>query len=139
MVDQNSSGFVRNDFYDESALPEFFDYEDECDLLGNGALTLISTPGHTPGHQCLKIRFPSGAVHILSGNAVYSAAQLDAGEPPSIAWDSTIATQSVRYLASLRDAGARVHVCHDPGQWEGVDKVLTIHDENDLCRSEVSS
>ncbi len=129
VMDDNSSGFVRNDFYDDNALPDFFDYESECDLLGNGVLTLVSTPGHTPGHQCLKITFPSGARHILSGDAVYSAGQLDTGDPPAITWDRDVAVESVKRLAGLRDSGASVHVCHDPGEWNGVEKVQTVYEE----------
>jgi len=131
VMDENSSSFVRNDFYDEQALPEFFDYDTECDLLGNGVLALVSTPGHTPGHQCLRITFPSGAQHILSGDAVYNAGQLDTGEPPAIHWDRDRAVESVKRLAGLRSAGATVHVCHDPGEWRGVEAIKTVYEEKE--------
>ena len=31
------------------------------DLFGDGSVTLISTPGHSPGHQCLLVRLPRPA------------------------------------------------------------------------------
>lgn len=129
VMDEDSSGFVRGDFYDEDNLPELFEYDDECDLFGTGDLVLISTPGHTPGHQSAAIRFGSGATHVLTGDAVYSADDLVTLSPPTVYSDRDAAVESVKRLAALRDGGSTIHVCHDPSHWAGITAVRPIHEE----------
>lgn len=129
LMDTPSSGFVRADFFDAEQLPELFDYESSYDLLGDGSVVLLSTPGHTPGHQSLLLRFPSGTEYVLSGDAVYSCGELAAGRPPGIAWDSEMAGQSARRLQAMAQDGTHVLVCHDAKTWAGQDQVTTIHSE----------
>ena len=40
----------------------------DYDVFGDGAVMLISTPGHTPGHQCLLVRLPKTGPVLLSGD-----------------------------------------------------------------------
>jgi glyoxylase-like metal-dependent hydrolase (beta-lactamase superfamily II) len=131
LMDEPSSGFVRNDFYSAAAEQHEFDYDERHILVqdGSGSLTLVSTPGHTPGHQCLEVRFPSGRAFVLSGDAVYTMAQLDEGRPPGLGWDREMATDSVETLAALRRDGAEVLVCHDPLTWRGVNDIAEVHHE----------
>src|SRR5882724_6762150 len=44
--------------------------EGDRDVFGDGSVTIISTPGHTPGHQSLMVRLPKTGVVLLSGDAV---------------------------------------------------------------------
>lgn len=129
LMDTPSSGFVRADFFDVARPPELFDYETSYDLLGDGSLILLSTPGHTPGHQSMLVRFPSGARYVLSGDAVYSCSDLEAGRPPGIVWDDELARRSARRLQAMAQDGAQVLVCHDAGTWAGQGQVTTIHSE----------
>ncbi len=41
------------------------------DVFGDGSVTIISTPGHTPGHQSLLVRLPQTGAVVLSGDAVH--------------------------------------------------------------------
>src|SRR5437867_4290050 len=41
------------------------------DLFGDGSVTILSTPGHTPGHQSLLVRLPKTGYVVLSGDAVH--------------------------------------------------------------------
>lgn len=129
LMDVPSSGFVRGDFYDEAGPPRLFDYETTFDLLGDGRLVLLSTPGHTPGHQSLVVRFDSGRQYVLTGDAVYTCAELEAGEAPRIAWDRTLAIESAQQLRAMARSGVQVLVSHDAGTWGGQDRVTTIHTE----------
>jgi glyoxylase-like metal-dependent hydrolase (beta-lactamase superfamily II) len=45
--------------------------EGDLDVFGDGSLTIISTPGHTPGHQSLLVNLPKTGWLILSGDAVH--------------------------------------------------------------------
>lgn len=51
--------------------------EGERDVFGDGALRLVPTPGHTPGHQSLVVRLPKTGTLVLSGDAAIVAEQLE--------------------------------------------------------------
>jgi N-acyl homoserine lactone hydrolase len=40
-------------------------------VFGDGSVTIISTPGHTPGHQSLLVKLPKTGALLLSGDAVH--------------------------------------------------------------------
>ncbi len=77
-------------------------------------LSVIATPGHTAGHQCVLVRAADGASDILIGDAAYTPRQY-AGPP-----DAEILPGQASDLASWRDSlrriralsPARVHFCH---------------------------
>ncbi len=46
-------------------------FDASLDLFGDGSLTLLSTPGHTPGHQSLLVTLGSGRKVLLTGDAVW--------------------------------------------------------------------
>src|SRR4051812_1292314 len=46
--------------------------EGDHDVFGDGSVTLISTPGHSPGHQCLLVKLPKTGAILLSGDAVHT-------------------------------------------------------------------
>ena len=45
--------------------------EGDRDVFGDGSVTILSTPGHTPGHQSLLVKLPKTGAIILSGDAVH--------------------------------------------------------------------
>ena len=49
------SGFLAGDLAAITASD--WDYDDTFDVLGDGSLILLSTPGHTPAHQALLVTF----------------------------------------------------------------------------------
>ena len=40
----------------------------DYDLFGDGSVTILAAPGHTPGHQCLQIELAKSGTVILSGD-----------------------------------------------------------------------
>lgn len=105
------------------------EYEPDDTLTAR--LELISTIGHTPGHQSLAVTFPSGRRFVLSGDAVYNREQLETGQPPGLTWDREAATQSVGVLGALVEKGATVLISHDPRLWVDVATVAPVWDEDD--------
>jgi N-acyl homoserine lactone hydrolase len=81
------------------------------DLLGDGSLELLLTPGHTPGHQSLRI-----AEHglVIGADVTHFASTLDDLRFPSFADDFDAQTSSAHRLRALRDDGERVLPGHDP-------------------------
>jgi len=77
-------------------------------------LSVITTPGHTAGHQCVVVSSASGASDLLIGDAAYTPRQYtgpaDAELPPGQASDPAAWRQSLRRIQSM--SPARVHFCH---------------------------
>jgi N-acyl homoserine lactone hydrolase len=46
--------------------------EGDADVFGDGSVTLVSTPGHTPGHQSLLVHLKESGFIILSGDVAHS-------------------------------------------------------------------
>jgi N-acyl homoserine lactone hydrolase len=80
------------------------------DLLGDGSVELLFTPGHTPGHQSVRV----GDDLIIGGDVTHFAAGLDDGRLPIFGDDLDLQLASAERLRALRDAGADVRPGHDP-------------------------
>jgi N-acyl homoserine lactone hydrolase len=93
------------------------------DLLGDGSITLVLTPGHTLGHVSLIIRL-SGRDALLTGDAVYTMATLHDGARPWRAEDPKAFEQSVHSLASWshEHPDALVIPGHDMAAWERLEE-----------------
>jgi len=128
-MDDPYTGYVRHDFHGDNQHLELFDYEDRFDLFGDGALLLISTIGHTPGHQSLLVTFPSGQSFALTGDALYTRTQLETRQPPGLTFDRHEAEQSAERVCELGDRGATVLIAHEPSMWTNVETVATIREE----------
>jgi N-acyl homoserine lactone hydrolase len=79
-------------------------------LLGDGSVELLFTPGHTPGHQ--SVRVEEGLV--IGGDVTHFAAGLDDHRLPIFGDDLEVQLASAERLRALRDAGAEVRPGHDP-------------------------
>jgi N-acyl homoserine lactone hydrolase len=80
------------------------------DLLGDGSVELLSTPGHTPGHQSVRV----GRQLIIGGDVSHFAAGLDDHRFPLFGDDLDAQQASAERLHALREAGATVRPGHDP-------------------------
>jgi N-acyl homoserine lactone hydrolase len=80
------------------------------DLLGDGSIQLLSTPGHTPGHQSVRV----GERLVLGADVTHYASGLDDHRFPMFADDHAAQAASAERLRALRDAGADVRPGHDP-------------------------
>jgi len=80
------------------------------DLLGDGSIELLLTPGHTPGHQSIRV----GERLVLGVDVAHFASTLDDRRFPAFADDFAAQGQSADRLCRLRDAGASVLPGHDP-------------------------
>jgi N-acyl homoserine lactone hydrolase len=79
------------------------------DLLGDGSIELLSTPGHTPGHQSVRV----GDL-VLGVDVAYFAGGLDDLRFPAFADDREEQVRSAERLRGLRDAGLTIQPGHDP-------------------------
>lgn len=91
----------------------------EHDLFGDGSVTLFPTFGHTPGHQSVRVKLPSGEV-ILAGDCCYIKRNLDELRLPANTWDKQIGVETLRALAKARARGTRVFYGHDAQFWSTI-------------------
>jgi N-acyl homoserine lactone hydrolase len=80
------------------------------DLLGDGSVQLLLTPGHTPGHQSVRV----GERLVVGGDVTHFASGLDDHRFPVFGDDFAAQAASADRLRALRDAGAVVLPGHDP-------------------------
>jgi N-acyl homoserine lactone hydrolase len=80
------------------------------DLFGDGSIQLLLTPGHTPGHQSIRV----GPRLVLGGDVTHYASGLEDHRFPMFADDHKAQAASARRLKALRDSGAIVQPGHDP-------------------------
>jgi N-acyl homoserine lactone hydrolase len=96
----------------------------EHDLFGDGLITCLPTPGHTPGHQSLRVRLASREV-VLCGDCAYFETTLAGGPLPPFGHDLARQAESVEHLRRLRAEGALVIPGHDPGLFDVLPPVLS--------------
>ena len=94
-------------------------FSESNDLMGDGSLLLLPTPGHTPGSMSLLVRPASGAPLLLAGDLTYEAELLDAGGIPGVGDREGLRASSakVRELRS-QHPGLVILPAHDPGAAE---------------------
>ncbi len=82
------------------------------DVFGDGLVTCIPTPGHTPGHQSLRVRLADREV-VLAADCAYFERTLDGGVLPPLAHDHEQHARSLERLRVMRAGGATVIPGHD--------------------------
>jgi N-acyl homoserine lactone hydrolase len=91
------------------APPKLTLVDGDHDLLGDGSIILLSTPGHTSGHQSVRI----GDL-VLGADVTLFAGGLEDLKFPAFGADEDAAVKSAERLREIRDAGATVQPGHDP-------------------------
>lgn len=78
-------------------------------------ITLLSTPGHTPGHQSMLVETAHGA-YIFTSDAVYTKVNWESDTPGAMADPETGRRSVLRLRDVARETGAHVIFSHDPVQ-----------------------
>ena len=78
-------------------------------------VSVLSTPGHTPGHQSVLLDTPAGRI-IVAGQAAETAEDFRRAQQSSPMPSDEQATASIRRILEL--APTRVYFSHDPVWWQ---------------------
>jgi N-acyl homoserine lactone hydrolase len=103
--------------------------EGDHDIFGDGSVVILSTPGHTPGHQSLLVRLPRTGVVVLSGDAVHFKDNWDNRRVPGMNFNKE---QTVASMQRIADILAKEHgqlwINHDKPQTEAQKKPPEFYD-----------
>jgi glyoxylase-like metal-dependent hydrolase (beta-lactamase superfamily II) len=99
---------------------------EEVDLLGDGSIRLLSTPGHTPGHRSVVLRLAGDRELLLTGDAAYARRTIDEDLLPLVTWDDGAYRASLAKLQAWVAAhpAAPVVTGHDEDTWRGLPAVF---------------
>jgi glyoxylase-like metal-dependent hydrolase (beta-lactamase superfamily II) len=87
----------------------------DADVFGDGSVRILLMPGHTPGHQVLKIRLPHAGTVLLAGDLYHSRENREFRRVPRINTDRAQTLASMRrFEAIAAREHARVVIPHDP-------------------------
>jgi len=91
--------------------------EGDHDVFGDGSVTIIATPGHTPGHQCLLVKLPKTGAVLLSGDAVHFKDNWENRRVPSQNADKDKTVTSMQRMAEvMAKERALLWINHDKAQ-----------------------
>lgn len=87
---------------------------DSHDLFGDGSCELFHTPGHTCGHQSLRVK-RAGGHDVLAGDACYFCETLEAVGVQPRADDREVYIATLKRLRAMARAGDFIVPGHDAG------------------------
>jgi len=98
-------------------------------VFGNGSVTIIATPEHTPGHQSLLVKLPKVGAVLLSGDAVHFK---DNWENRRVAEFNTNPDQSTASMQRIADIlvkeKAQLWINHDKVQTDSLKMAPAFYD-----------
>lgn len=98
--------------------PNRFDTIDgDRDVFGDGSLTLIPMPGHTPGMTVAHVSLDRDGTFLLASDAAPVRAVIDERYAPRNSWDKDKAAAAVVEIARFEADGATILLGHDDAQW----------------------
>jgi N-acyl homoserine lactone hydrolase len=91
--------------------------EGDYDVFGDGSVTILSTPGHTPGHQSLLVKLPHTGAVVLSGDAAHFRSNWDNRRVPALNFSKEQTLASMQKLSdTLTRENAQLWINHDKAQ-----------------------
>lgn len=115
MFSNNPQGIIQPATYGalQKAKTKILDNED-FDVFGDGSVRLISTPGHTPGHQVLLVRLPKRGPVLLAGDLYHYPEERAKGIVPTFEFNADLSRASrAKVEALLKQTGAELWIEHD--------------------------
>jgi glyoxylase-like metal-dependent hydrolase (beta-lactamase superfamily II) len=110
--------FVMGDFDGPARDFTYLELDGDYDLFGDGSVMILTTPGHTLGHQSVKVKLASGKTIVMAQDAIWMQENLD-GYPAGLNYSVKDYTNSVNRLKMIRDLeNADLYFGHDQDQYK---------------------
>jgi glyoxylase-like metal-dependent hydrolase (beta-lactamase superfamily II) len=101
----------------------------DTDVFSDGSVTLISTPGHTPGSQSLLVHLKNSGFIILSGDVVHLEENFEKDTVPSLNTDKAASIASMerikRIIATYK---AKFFINHDKAESDALKLLPAFYD-----------
>lgn len=109
--------------------PLFADFEGVHDVMGDGSMILLPTPGHTPGSLSMLIRQDGWKPILLVADLTYEVAMLEADRVPGTGDPETLRASFAK-VRRLRDQlpGLEIVASHDFGAKEAIARATGTSD-----------
>jgi N-acyl homoserine lactone hydrolase len=115
---EGSGAFVMKDFDGPARDFDYLELEGDYDLFGDGSVVILSTPGHTLGHQSVKVKLPSGKTMIMAQDAIWFKENME-GYPAGLNYSVKDYNNSVQRLKMVRDLeNGDLYFGHDADQYK---------------------
>jgi glyoxylase-like metal-dependent hydrolase (beta-lactamase superfamily II) len=99
------------------------------DVFGDGSLTIIATPGHTPGHQSLLVKLPRTGALVLTGDLVHFQYMWDNTVVPPFNFNKEQSLASMERVAKLRtEHAAQLWIGHDKDITSRIDRAPKFYE-----------
>ncbi|MBE7419663.1 MAG: N-acyl homoserine lactonase family protein [Ideonella sp.] len=87
------------------------------DVFGDGSVVILSTPGHTAGHQSLLVRLPKAGAVVLSGDLAHFRENFELRRVPRFNFSAEQSQASMERVARLlQSERAQLWINHDSAQ-----------------------
>src|SRR6188768_746810 len=87
---------------------------EDFDVFGDGSVVVMSTPGHTPGHQVLFVKTAKRGPIVLAGDLYHYPEERTTGKTPSFEFNAAQSKVSRnRIEIFLKQTGAQLWIEHD--------------------------
>lgn len=101
----------------------------DTDIFGDGSVTLVSTPGHTPGHQSLLVHLRRAGFIMLSGDVAHLEENFRRNIVPSL---NTNEAESIASMVKVRRLiatyNAMFFINHDKNQTRRLELLPAFYD-----------
>jgi glyoxylase-like metal-dependent hydrolase (beta-lactamase superfamily II) len=123
-----AKGFVAHHFPSESrfdlvdfdlAAEPYGPFGETIDLLGDGSIRLISTPGHTEGHLSVLLQLTDGRHVLVVGDAAYTLRSIERQILPLFTVSDKLYSRTLGELKAFaeQEPEAVLVPSHDPTAW----------------------
>jgi glyoxylase-like metal-dependent hydrolase (beta-lactamase superfamily II) len=108
---------------------EFLLVEGDHDVFGDGSVRIISTPGHTPGHQSLFVDLRMRGPIVLSGDLYHFRVSREMRRVPTfnVDPDATLASMD-RIEGLVEETGAELWIEHELARFEELKKAPDFYE-----------
>jgi N-acyl homoserine lactone hydrolase len=101
----------------------------DTDVFGDGSVTLLSTPGHTPGHQSLLVHLRKSGFILLSGDVAHLEENFEKDIVPSL---NTSKAESIASMQRAKQViatyNAQFFINHDKSQADRLKLIPAFYD-----------
>jgi N-acyl homoserine lactone hydrolase len=101
----------------------------DADVFGDGSVTLVSTPGHTPGHQSLLVHLKNSGFIILSGDVTHTEENFKKDIVPSLNTDKEKSIASMDKIRQMiATYKAKFFINHDKEETDTLRLIPAFYD-----------